>query len=255
MNLGMVGGGRAAWAFGSAWKGLGRTVLGVTARSSPTVAELLGVSSLPLEELVPASDLILVAVTDSAMIDVAARVVPLLSSDAAVFHPSGSLSSEVFSPHPHAFSLHPLRSLPKIGEPCDFAGTLFTFEGAADSRRIARDFVDQVGGRFSEIRKEQKPLYHAAAVFASNYVEALLEIARATMRDAGVVEDVRNELSALARSAIENWLGGEFTGPVARGDRILIDKHVTALAHNQEHADLYRLLAAALAKALQQKGF
>jgi predicted short-subunit dehydrogenase-like oxidoreductase (DUF2520 family) len=255
MNLGIVGSGRAAWAFGSAWKALGRPISGLHARAAAEAAALLGVEELSLEDLVRRSEIIVLAVSDAAIAEVATRLSARVSPEVALFHPSGSLSSDVFAPHSRRFSLHPMRSLPHPGEPLDFRDTLFTFEGAAEAESVASDFVEQVGGRFCRIDKTKKTLYHAAAVFASNYVATLLEIARDLLRESGVTAEAREQLAALARSAIDNWLRREFTGPVARGDRDVIAGHIEALRHHLDEAELYQLLASALSKALQRKEF
>ena len=255
MKLGIVGGGRAAWAFGSAWIATGGQLTGVATRSAGEFHRLLGVSRLSLDEVSNQSEIVLVAVTDSALPEIAAAVSKQIPAGVLAFHPSGSLSSEVFSPHLLAFSLHPLRSLPAVGEPVDLSTTLFTFEGNPEVRDRIRDWVGKVGGRFAEIPKERKPLYHAAAVFASNHLAALLEIARDLIRQSGVEADVNHEISRLAQSAIDNWLRGEITGPAARGDKRVIDRHLAALAHHSDRAELYRLLTLELAKALQAKRF
>jgi predicted short-subunit dehydrogenase-like oxidoreductase (DUF2520 family) len=255
MKLGIVGGGRAAWAFGAAWRRIGRDISGIALRSDTGIRDWLDVPQLPIPELASRSDLLLVAVGDKDLGEVARRIAGLLPRDSWAFHPSGSNTSEVFTPHQRSFSLHPLRSLPAPGETVDFAGTLFTFEGDASSRSVAQEFVHAVGGRFEEISREAKVRYHAAAVFASNYVEALLETARDLIRGTGVAGDVREELATLARSAIDTWLRGDFTGPVARGDHAVVQRHTEALRDDPGRQQLYRLLAAELAKALQVKGF
>lgn len=255
MRLGIVGGGRAAWAFGSAWRSLGRPLAGVASRSSTEVSSLLQADRLDQRDLLNRSDLVLVAVTDSALPEVARKLLPDVKPAMVLFHPSGSHDSDAFSPHPLRFSLHPLRSLPPVGQACLFAGTLFTFEGTAETNHVAQEFVEGVGGRFARIEKDRKPLYHAAAVFASNYVEALLEIARQTLQESGIRQDVKAELATLAQSAIDNWLRNEFTGPVARGDQSTVELHLHALQHDPRRVELYRILKETLAKALETQGF
>lgn len=255
MKLGIIGGGRAAWAFGSAWRATGNELSGVATRSPSEISSLLHAPRVDVDTLMRRSEILLVAVSDSALSEVAGNLGSRLAPEMLAFHPSGSESSEVFAPHRGGFSLHPLQSLPAVGGRVDFRSTLFTFEGTESARDIAADFVGKAGGRFVEIQKEQKPLYHAAAVFASNYVAALLEVARDLIRESGVTADVDRELTRLAESAMENWKRGQITGPVARGDSQVIDRHVAALARRGDRAELYRLLASELAKALQAKSF
>lgn len=245
MRLGILGGGRAAWAYGSAWKRIGWPLSGIWLRdeSRSHITELLETARLDLADLAGTSELLLVAVSDRAIGDVAAAIP---ETDALIFHASGALLSMR-----GGFSLHPLRSLPPVGQPSDLDDTLLVFEG--EHRRTAKLIAAAVGARFVEVAPEQKSLYHAAAVFGSNYVAAALEIAERLMARAGVGE-VREDLAALARSAIENWRlhtdAKRFTGPAARGDREVMGRHIAALREEPQLAQIYELLAGELASSI-----
>ena len=245
MRLGIIGGGRAAWAYGSAWKRIGWPISGVWLRdtSHSHIAELLDTSRLDMADLAQESELLLIAVSDRAIHEVAAA---LPESDALVFHASGALLSVR-----DGFSLHPLKSLPPVGSPSDLEGTLLVFEG--QHRRTAKLIAMAVGARFAEVAGPQKALYHAAAVFGSNYVAALLDVSERLMAGAGVV-NVREDLVALALSAIENWRShtdaSRFTGPAARGDHSVIESHLAALRDDAQVAEIYELLAAEIAGSL-----
>lgn len=245
MRLGILGGGRAAWAFGSAWKRIGWPLSGVWLRddSHSHIAELLGTARMDMADLARDSELLLVAVSDRAIVEVASMIP---ETEGLVFHASGALLSVR-----GGFSLHPLKSLPPVGEPSDLEGTLLVFEG--EHRRTGKLLAAAIGARFCEVAPEQKALYHAAAVFGSNYVAASLEIARRLMERAGVT-NVREDLVALAQSAIQNWRSHEdakrFTGPAARGDEDVLAKHRDALRDDKRVSEIYDLLAAEIAGSL-----
>jgi predicted short-subunit dehydrogenase-like oxidoreductase (DUF2520 family) len=226
MKLGIIGSGRAAWAFASTWKRIGWPVTGIASRGDGWARAI--------EELATTSDLILIAVSDRAIEEVAAAIP---ETNAIIFHPSGALPALR-----GGFSLHPLKSLPPVGEPSDLQGTLLVFEGA--HREIAEQIATAAGARFAAIKADAKTRYHAAAVFGSNYVAALLDIAEELIG----IDGVREDIAALARSAIDNWLAHtdarRFTGPAARGDAAVIARHLDALRDQPELAEIYRLLAA-----------
>ena len=233
MRLGIIGAGRAAWTFGSTWRRIGWPLAGVATRREASITNLLDAPRRTINELAGDSELLLIAVSDRAVAEVAQQIP---QTRAIIWHPSGSLPSIR-----GGFSLHPLKSLPPVGESADLRDTLLVFEGA--HRDLAKKIAEAAGARFAEIAADEKPRYHAAAVFASNYVAALLDIAN----DLIGIDNARTDLAALAQSAIENWRAHEdaqrFTGPAARGDRELIDAHVTLLQPQQDLALIYRLLA------------
>jgi len=230
LSLGIIGSGRAAWAFASTWKRIGWPITGIATRS----AEWDIAPRRTIEELAAISELLLVAVSDRAIEEVVA-LIP--ETKAIILHPSGALSALR-----GGFSLHPLKSLPPVGEPSDLQGTLLVFEGS--HRDVAEQIATAAGTRFAEISADAKTRYHAAAVFGSNYVAALLDIAEELIG----IDGVREDLAALARSAIDNWLAHtdaqRFTGPAARGDAAVIERHLDVLGDQPELAEVYRLLAA-----------
>lgn len=256
MSLGVVAGGRAAWAFARSWRAIDWPIAGIALRegSRSPIPEILGIERLTIDQLVRRADLVFVAAPDTSIPEIAASVARQLDPSKALFHASGSLTSEVFGSHPGAFSLHPLRALPAVCEPVELVRTLFVFEGSERGRAIAQEFVARIDGRFVEIAPENKTLYHAAAVFAANHVAALLDIAHETMQRAGLPEDMKPQLAELARSAVENWTRHDtekrFTGPVARGDRVVVERHLDALASDPQRQNLYRVLSFEIAQTI-----
>lgn len=239
MRLGILGGGRAAWAYGTAWRRIGWPLAGAWLRpeSSSRLPELLEISRIGIEGLAAESELLLVAVSDRAIGEVTALIPP---REGIVFHASGALPAPA-----DGFSLHPLRALPPVGDPVELSDTLLVFQG--EHRKTARLVAMAIGARFAEVTAEQKPLYHAAAVFGANYVAALLDISAELMRRAGV-EGAREDVVALAASAIANWQRHEdarrFTGPASRGDAETLAGHVAAIGDDAQVAEVYKLLAA-----------
>ncbi|MEA2338077.1 MAG: hypothetical protein QOE82_2084 [Thermoanaerobaculia bacterium] len=227
LSLGIIGSGRASWAFASTWRRIGWPLTGIAKRGEP------------IEELAGSSDIILIAVSDRAIDEVAASIP---ETNAIIVHPSGALPALR-----GGFSLHPLKSLPPVGEPSDLKDTLLVFEGA--HRDVAEEIAKNAGARFAEIKPEFKTRYHAGAVFGSNYVAALLDIAEEFIG----IDGAREDIAALARSAIDNWSAHtdaqRFTGPAARGDAEIIERHLHALRDSPELAEIYRLLAARIVAA------
>lgn len=255
MRLGIIGGGRAAWAFGCAWRAAALPLSGIALRagSASPAARLLSLDVMTVAEVASTSDVVLVAVSDRAIPAIAAEV----SGAAAVFHCSGSLPGAVFGDRSNAFSLHPFRALPAVGEPVTLRDTLMVYEGPDDAVHDALRVVEICGGIFGRIPAEQKARYHAAAVFAANHVAAMLQMSEEILQ--GVALDIpaadtptltilRRAIVDLAASASSNWLhqrgAASFTGPAARGERQVVAGHLAALADVPHLQRIYRQLAA-----------
>jgi predicted short-subunit dehydrogenase-like oxidoreductase (DUF2520 family) len=127
-----------------------------------------------------------------------------------------------------------------------FRETFFALSGEPEAIRSGERIIRLLDGRGLTIPTSRRPLYHAAAVIASNHLAFLLHDAIELMREAGVSEEEAGEaLLSLARGTMENVadLGAEsaLTGPLRRGDVETIELHLRALS--PEMASFYVALA------------
>ena len=115
-------------------------------------------------------------------------------------------------------------------------------------------------GSVLEIEDRLRPLYHAAAVMASNYLVALLGAAEAMMIAAGAPrEAAMPALSPLIRSTIDNALRlgpvAALTGPIQRGDAGTVAGHLEALTSAPEPVtSLYRAAGLATLDIARRRG-
>jgi predicted short-subunit dehydrogenase-like oxidoreductase (DUF2520 family) len=180
-------------------------------------------------------DVVLLCVPDTAIPAVARS---LAETDAWVGHVSGATPLAALDPHERRFSLHPLQTFDRSGDPSQFDGVWAAISGeTAAALTVARELADALGLRAFELRDEERTLYHAGAVFASNY---LVTLQRAAVR-LGVPPEA---LVPLMRGTIEH--GFELTGPIARGDWATVEAHEQAIsAERPELERLYATLAEA----------
>jgi predicted short-subunit dehydrogenase-like oxidoreductase (DUF2520 family) len=258
MDLTIIGAGRAAWTFGKLWQHTGGEIRAIHTRrgGASEAARLLATDERPLRpEALDDAGLVLFALPDRAISETWSSLREAIPSTAVLFHSSGALTSSLFARR-FCFSLHPLRSLPPVGtERLELTGTLFTWEGDPATLDLAGRFVSAAGGVLRRVDPQRKLLYHAAAVFGSNYVAALLEEARLMMEEAGL-EDTRAAVAILAGSAISNWASTAeaegFTGPIRRGDTSLIEDHLKALSNDPDRLALYKLLGRSILRAVKE---
>jgi predicted short-subunit dehydrogenase-like oxidoreductase (DUF2520 family) len=146
-------------------------------------------------------------------------------------------------------SVHPLQTFPDIDAALaripgsGIAVTALSEAGYVLGERLARD----VGGRSFRLADESKPIYHAAAVFASNYLVAITALADELFRDAGMLEPAGLFLP-LQRATLDNVASmgpaAALTGPAIRGDAGTVAANLEALAkHAPEAVPAYVALA------------
>jgi predicted short-subunit dehydrogenase-like oxidoreductase (DUF2520 family) len=183
-----------------------------------------------------------------------AQAVPL--DGAVVFHCSGAKASSELAAARAAgalvASVHPVRS---FADPdavaLAFDGTLCGIEGDCEALALLRPAFEAIGARPVAIDAAAKTVYHAASVFASNYLVTVLDAALRAYRAAGLPDAVARELARpLAQETLENVfrLGPEtaLSGPIARGDAATVVRQQAALdAWDAPTGVLYAALAGA----------
>jgi predicted short-subunit dehydrogenase-like oxidoreductase (DUF2520 family) len=168
-----------------------------------------------------APELVLLCVPDSAIADVARGLEP----GPWVAHVSGATPLEALDPHERRFSLHPLQTFTRRrgSEQLDGTWGAVTAE-TGEALALARGLAETLGLRPFELADEKRTLYHAGAVFASNYIVTLERAAALLVGEAGVPAEA---LVPLMQRTIENDF--ELTGPISRGDWAVVGAHKAAI--------------------------
>jgi predicted short-subunit dehydrogenase-like oxidoreductase (DUF2520 family) len=162
-----------------------------------------------------------------------------------IAHVSGATPLEALDPHERRFSLHPLQTFTRSRGPeqLDGAWAAVTAE-ADDARTLGFELARVLGLKPFELADEARPLYHAGAAIASNYLVTLHRVASELLTAAGAPPEA---LEPLMRRTIEN--GFELTGPIERGDWATVDAHRTAIRSVRPDLEpLYDVLAEATAR-------
>jgi predicted short-subunit dehydrogenase-like oxidoreductase (DUF2520 family) len=143
-------------------------------------------------------------------------------------------------------TLHPLRAIadPRAAVQ-SMPGTVFGVQGDARGIALAESLALALGGVPLKLEASQMPAYHAAAAIASNYVVALLDAAREVLARLGMgEEEAARALVPLARGSLDNLESRGpaegLTGPIRRGDRATVERHLAALPADLQ--GLYRAL-------------
>lgn len=185
-------------------------------------------------------ELVLLCVPDGAIAEVAASIEP----GPWVAHVSGATPLAALAPHARRFSVHPLQTFTRSRGPEQLDGAWAAVCAETEEARDAGfGLAETLGLRPFELDDSARTLYHAGAVFVSNYLVTLHAAAAALFESAGAPPEA---LEPLMRRTIENDF--ELTGPISRGDWATVEAHRAAIrAARPELEQLYETLAGATA--------
>ena len=256
-TLNLIGAGRVGQTLAKLWHSSGTfTVQDVLTRSEASAHAACsfigtGTPAQNLQAMRPA-DVWLLAVPDAAIQATAEALAHALSTRPAdsgstqskqrsmAFHCSGAQSSASLAALSalgwQTASAHCILSFANAATAVQqFQGTACALEGDALAISTLRDAFTAIQAQCFVVASENKVLYHAAAVFATNFMPVLQHVAEDAWRATGVPEALLPHLRAtLLQNAVANItrLGpvDALTGPAARGDIPAIQKQAQVVA-------------------------
>jgi len=211
-------------------------IVGASGRVGSAVAARLRERHVDVRE--EGAELCLLCVPDRAIAEVAASIEP----GPWVAHVSGATPVAALAPHARRFCVHPLQTIVHGRGPEQLDGAYAAVTGELpEALEIGFQLAWLLGLEPFVLADADKPLYHAAAAFASGYLVRLHRIAASLFEQVGAPP--RGLVPLMARTIENNF---ELTGPAARGDWATVEAHLRALEERRpELVQVYRALAEA----------
>lgn len=240
IKLGFIGAGTIATALAVALSHKGYPVVAVSSRSQQSTDKFARLidscqSYSSNQEVADAAELVFIATPD----DVIASVVTEIKwrPGQSIVHCSGADSTDILASAREAGAavgaFHPLQTFVGLRQE-NLPGITYTLEAEEPLLTTLKEIATTLGGRWIVLKAEDKILYHAAAVFACNYLITLVKIATDLWQSFGIPpQQATQALLPLLRGTINNidatGIPRCLTGPIARGDSGTIKKHLDAL--------------------------
>ncbi len=139
---------------------------------------------------------------------------------------------------------HPLQTFAGVKQAIEnIPGSTFALEAEEPLLTTLKNMAAALGGHWIELKASDKVAYHAAAVFASNYLVTLVKMATDLWQTFSIPTDqATRALLPLIRGTLHNietiGIPQCLTGPIARGDTGTVNKHLKAL-HEKAPALLF----------------
>lgn len=265
-TVGVIGPGRAGAGLALALTRAGHPVLlhGRRVRPVPAPLTLTVAADGTPPPWIGQATVVLLAVKDDAIRPLAQSLAAsgLIGESHTILHLSGVLGQDVLAPLVSTGaalgSMHPLQTIADAEQaPGRLPGAWAAVEGMPRAMEAAEAIARAVGLRPFRVSPRFKAVYHAGAVFASNYFVVVEAVAQRLLRRAGLADgEAWEALRPLVRGTLENMErsgpAGALTGPVARGDVATIARHLEALT--ADDAILYRALGRAALELAQKRG-
>jgi predicted short-subunit dehydrogenase-like oxidoreductase (DUF2520 family) len=183
-------------------------------------------------------DILFISTPDDTIAEIAERIAPQMKSGGNFYagHFSGSIPFSVLQPLKdkgcRIGSLHPLQTFASPEETINtFAGTYICVEGDKEAVNLFSELATEIDGKPFSISTDKKPLYHAAAVIACNYLVTLVNESQRLLQETGISqENAAKMLLPLIKATVKNietaGIPNALTGPVARGDIATLLNHI-----------------------------
>ena len=214
-------------------------IVGARGRVGSAVSARLAEQGIPYDA--PDAELVLLCIPDRTIDEVAAET-PL---GPWIAHVSGATPLSALDPHVRRFGLHPLQTFSKARGPEQLDGAWGAVTAETDEARgQALELARTLGLEPFELDDSDRPLYHAGAAMASNFLVTLHGAAAGLFAAAGAPPEA---LEPLMRRTIDNDF--ELTGPIERGDWATVEAHREAIRQARPDLEpLYDVLAEATAR-------
>jgi len=247
VNIAIIGRGRVGRGLARALRRAGHKPRLLDSRRTPRARE---------------AEVIIVAVSDDAIDEVAEKLAPSLRPGAVVVHCAGSLGPQVLAPCAEAGAsvgvMHPLVSFPTADAVPNLEGTTFVIDGHRRAITAAKKVAGAVGAH-TLTAGIHGPAYHAAAALLANGSAALAAVSVDLLERLGVdVDDAEIAVAALLRSVADNvetiGVPEALTGPVARGDAATVRGHRAALRRFPRALATYEAIGPMILRVAREAG-
>jgi predicted short-subunit dehydrogenase-like oxidoreductase (DUF2520 family) len=249
LKTGFIGAGTTGTALAVRLSQKGWPVVGVSSRTLSSAKKLATrVSDCQIchtdQELADVAEMVFITTPDDVIAQVCSEV--HWHKGQSVLHCSGAHSVDILEPAKKlgaaVGSFHPLQTFADAAQAiANLPGSTFGLEAEEPLLSTLKELTSLLDGSWVELKPGDKVLYHAAAVFACNYLVTLVKLALDLWKDFGVSsQEATRALLPLLRGTLNNidsiGLPNCLTGPVARGDLGTIERHLKAL--DAEHSSL-----------------
>jgi|SRR6187402_2850418 len=247
MKITLIGSGNVAWHLGKAFVKAGHSIEAVYSRDpghAQALSDLFHGSTVATQTDFSKSnsELFIVAISDQALIEVAASLV--IPENAVIAHTSGSMPMEALNEFSKHGVFYALQTFTK-GKEMNISEVPFGIE-ASDNKtyELLSSLALSLSKNVQPISSAQRKVLHVAAVFACNFTNHLFSVSANILEKENLHFNLLNSLiKETVQKALEIGPEKAQTGPAIRGDEKIIQQHLDYLKSEPELQVLYKLIS------------
>ncbi|WP_273776855.1 Rossmann-like and DUF2520 domain-containing protein [Acinetobacter sp. GSS19] len=247
MKISIIGTGRVAHHLAQKLNLVGQTIVQIYGRDlvkAQALADRVAAQGITDYASLQSVDLVVIAVSDSAIADVIDKVHRYIP-DSLIVHTSGSTELQVLSQkHQRSGVFYPLQTF-SLQREIDWLNTPIFVEAVVEADQQAlNDLAQQLSDRVYIYSSQQRLSLHLAAVFACNFSNYCYDLAKQ------IIDQQQVDFSLLyplmletAYKATQHEPQHMQTGPAMRGDKKILNLHQAMLSQQPELQRIYRLMS------------
>lgn len=259
LKISVIGVGNVGFHVAQVLHSKGHCIVEVYSREAAKTSETAAsVAAAPLRELAALNtdtDVVLIAVKDDAIAEVAAQL-PALPPSVVVAHTSGTVPSQQLARFAQYGVFYPLQTFHRNSPPQWERIPFCICANNARSEAVLLQLASDISPLVYAIDDEQRKYLHLSAVFVNNFCNHLLSISYRICHEAQVPFEI---LQPLAQETIVKAFGTppsdpalRQSGPASRRDYSTMARHETLLQQQSAALELYHLLSEHIMMRLQE---
>lgn len=243
MKLTIIGAGNVATQLALAFRKAGHEILQVFNRSDDAGKELaktVGANFTFDITHLNSADVFIMAVRDDVIADIASQI----KVSGIVLHTSGTKPMDLLKLSSANFGIfYPLQTMTK-NHKLDFSNVPILIDGNnSETKEKLSALANSISKKVFEVDEEQRQWIHVAAVFANNFTNHMYSLSEKILTKHALSFEILKPLIAKTADNINNFSPNEIqTGPAARGDKLVIAKHLQLLGDEERLKKVYEII-------------
>jgi predicted short-subunit dehydrogenase-like oxidoreductase (DUF2520 family) len=243
LRVGIVGSGNVATHLATAIAESEHELVHIISRDrkrAESLAQNTGAVAITIYEQFAPLDIIILAIKDEALGE---EFINHLPSSVLICHTSGSVAMDVLSNQSSYGIFYPLQTFSKQKE-VDFNSIPICLE-ANNSKNLQtlHQLAQSISNKVYEVDSAQRKALHIAAVFACNFTNLMYDISEKLCKESGMDFEILRPLIQETAAKVQDHIPSEVqTGPAARNDQKIIEKHQAMLTEHPDYQNIYKIL-------------